>query len=84
MESLFQTLYSYVQENKVFRYLQTSEYRRAVSKVEEDWIRFRAMLTAEQEAYLDALLAQEEQVTLIEDEAAFCGALSIGIHLGRL
>ena len=84
MESLFQTLYSYVQENKVFRYLQTSEYRRAVSKVEEDWIRFRSMLTAEQEAYLDALLAQEEQVTLIEDAAAFCGALSIGIHLGRL
>ena len=84
MELLFDTLYSYVQENQVFRYLQTPEYRRAVSNIEKDWVRFRSTLTAEQSNQLDALLTRERDVALIEDEASFCSALSIGISLGRL
>ncbi len=84
MELLFHTLYSYVQENQVFRYLQTPEYRWAVSNIEKDWVRFRSTLTAEQSNQLDALLAREREVALIEDKASFCSALSIGISLGRL
>ena len=84
MRPLIEDLYLHAQENQVFRYLQTSEYRQAVSDIEEGWEAFRSTLTAEQGERLDALLAQKLEVTHLEDEASFCSALSIGITLGRL
>ena len=84
MRSLIEDLYFFAQDNQVFRYLQTAEYRRIVSDMEEGWEAFRSTLTAEQGERLDALLAQKLKVTHLEDEASFCSALSIGITLGRL
>ncbi len=84
MNSLIDALYFYAQRSQTFRYLQTAEYRRAVSHIEEDWEEFRTTLTAEQGKQLDGLLTQEAQITHLEDEASFCSALSIGLTLGRL
>lgn len=84
MQSLIEGLYFHAQENQVFRYLQTAEYRRMVSDMERGWEAFRSTLTAEQGERLDALLAQRQEVAHLEDEASFCSALSIGITLGRL
>ena len=84
MRSLIEDLYFHAQDNHVFRYLQTAEYRQIVSEMEEDWEAFRSTLTAEQGERLDALLAQKLEVAHLEDEASFCSALSIGITLGRL
>ena len=84
MQSFIEGLYFHAQENQVSRYLQTAEYRQAVSNIEKDWEAFRSTLTAEQGERLDALLAQKLKVAHLEDEASFCSALSIGITLGRL
>ena len=84
MHPLIEILYFYAQQAQVGRYLQTAEYRRAVSHIEEDWKAFRSTLTAEQGERLDALLTQEAKITHLEDEASFSCALSMGIELGRL
>ena len=84
MKGFLDALYSYTQENQVFHYLQTKEYWQMVSDMEDDWTAFRSTLTAEQKERMDALLAQKLKVTHLEDAASFCGALSIGITLGRL
>ena len=47
MRSLIEDLYFFAQDNQVFRYLQTAEYRRIVSDMEEGWEVFRSTLTAE-------------------------------------
>ena len=84
MKPFIDELYSYAQDRQVSRYLQTAEYRRAISDIEEGWEAFRSTLTAEQGERLDALLSQEAEITHLEDEASFCSALSMGIELGRL
>ncbi len=84
VQSLIEGLYFHAQENQVFQYLQTAEYRQMVSDMERGWEAFRSTLTAEQEKHLDALLTQKLEVVHLEDEASFCSALSIGITLGRL
>ena len=84
MQSILDTLYNYAQEGRVFPYLQTKEYRQAVSNIEESWEAFRSTLTAEQGERLSALLSQEAEITRLEDKASFCSALTIGIELGRL
>ena len=84
MDSLIDALYFYAKERQVSHYLQTTEYRRAVSHIEEDWEAFRSTLTAEQGEQLEELLTQEAKITHLEDEASFCSALSIGLTLGRL
>lgn len=47
MRSLIEELYFHTQDNQVFRYLQTAEYRQAVSGMEEGWEAFRSTLTTE-------------------------------------
>jgi len=84
MQNFLNALYCHAQENLVSRYLQTAEYRRAVSDIEKNWEAFRSTLTTEQEERLSALLAQEKEIAYLEDEASFSSALSIGITLGRL
>ena len=84
MQSLLEVLYCHAQESLVFQYLQTAEYRRAVSDIEKDWEAFRSALTAEQGKRLNALLSRNEEIRQLEDEASFCSALSMGIALGRL
>ncbi|WP_325199788.1 DUF6809 family protein [Oscillibacter sp.] len=84
MQSFVDALYHHAQECLVSRYLQTTEYRRAVFGIEEGWEAFRSTLTAEQGERLNALLAQKQEVTRLEDKASFCCALSMGIALGRL
>lgn len=84
MHPLIDALYFHAQQAQVCRYLQTAEYRRAVSHIEEDWESFRSTLTAEQGERLNGLLTREAEITHLEDEASFCCALSIGIDLGRI
>lgn len=84
MESYLRLLYSYVQEEKVRTYLQTSEYHHAIENLEEDWEDFRGTLTAEQEEKLETLLNREQQTGHLESGAIFCSALALGISLGRL
>ena len=84
MEGFLNALYEYAQEQGVAPYLETREYRRAVCDLEEDWEAFRAALTAEQDRSLAALLTRQRNVGNLEEEAAFCCGLSIGVGLGRL
>jgi len=84
MQNFLAELYHHAQESLVSQYLQTAEYRQAVSHIEEDWEAFRSTLTAEQGKRLDALLTHKLEAARLEDEASFCSALSMGITLGRL
>ena len=84
MEGFLDALYQYAQDQGVISYLETREYRRAVCDLEENWIAFRAGLTAEQGKRLDALLEQERKTGYLAEEATFTSGLSIGISLGRL
>ena len=84
MQSFIEYLYFHAQENQVSRYLQTAEYRQAVSNIEKDWAAFRSTLTAEQGQRLKELLSRNAEITHLEEEASFCSALSMGIELGRL
>ena len=84
MQPFLEALYFYVLEREVPRYLQTTEYQQAALRVEEKWERFRSTLTEEQRERLEMLLSKKAEIAHLEDEASFCGALSIGITLGRL
>ncbi|WP_300691176.1 DUF6809 family protein [uncultured Oscillibacter sp.] len=84
MQNFLDALYHHAQESLVSRYLQTAEYRQAVSDIEKDWEAFRSILTVEQGEQLNALLSRNAEITHLEDEASFCSALSIGMELGRL
>lgn len=84
MQTLIEVLFNYAQENQVSDYLQTAEYRQAISGIEDSWDGFRSTLTEEQGERLDALLLRETAISCLEEEAAFCSALSIGLSLGRL
>lgn len=84
MCSVIAMLYQYAQENQVFRYLQTPEYRRAVCGLEDGWDAFRSTLAMDQRQCLDALLARETEAKRSEEEAVFSSGISIGLDLGRL
>ena len=84
MPDLIDTLYNYVQENRVIQYLQSPEYRQAIYDIEDHWDAFRATLTPEQAQKLDGLLEEKAAAAYLEDRAAFCAAVSIGLTLGRL
>ncbi len=84
MNTLIKALYLYAQENRVSRRLQTSEYRRAITGVEEGWEAFRSTLTGEQGQKLDDLLFREREINHLEDEAVLLAGVSIGLDLGRL
>lgn len=84
MEGFLRALYDYAQEQKIEDYLESWEYRRATYDLEADWTAFRATLTVEQDQRLDALLSRERSAGELEEEAAFCCGLSIGVGLGRL
>ena len=83
MEGFLEALYQYAQDQGM-SYLETREYRRAICDLEENWIAFRAGLTAEQGKRLDALLEQERKAGYLAEEATFTSGLSIGVSLGRL
>lgn len=84
MEDFIISLYGYAQEWMVPHYLPGEEYRRTRHELESEWTAFRATLTKEQDQQLDMILDKEHATELIEEQAAFCSALSIGISLGRL
>ena len=84
MQPFMDALYFYVLEREVPRYLQTTEYRQAALRVEEEWERFRSTLTVGQRERLETLLSKKAEITHLEDAAAFSCTLSIGIELGRL
>ncbi len=84
METLTDALYVYAHENRILGYLQTAEYRRAVGEIEKGWEAFRADLTVEQGSRLGVLLSRENEINLLEDQAAFLAGISIGLELGRL
>lgn len=84
MKAFLKALYLYVQENRVKDYLWTSEYLRAVRSLEKSKDDLRSALTEEQGEALKAFLSQSAEVNRLEEEAAFCCALSIGMELGRL
>ena len=84
MNSLADVLYNYAQEHRVAGRLQTREYRRLSSGLEEEWDDFRATLTAEQERRLEFLLARQFETGRLEDRASFLAGVSIGRELARL
>ena len=84
MESFLDALFEYAQEKEIVSYLETREYRRATSDLEEHWAAFRSTLTAEQTRILDALLNRERNAACLEDQAIFSCGLSMGVGLGRL
>ena len=84
MEEIRDILYAYAQETQLDAYLNTWEHLRLTYDLEEDWEAFRSMLTAEQDRRLDALLLKEKKAGQLEEKAAFCCALSMGVSLGRL
>lgn len=84
MEDFINALYGYAQEIQVPRYLANTEYRQAMEKLVSEWDEFCASLTKEQNQQLDALMTKKGVIGLMEEQAAFCSALSIGISLGRL
>ena len=84
MQDLIDDLYAYAHQNRVTKYLQTPEYRRATDGLEEGWEDFRATLTDAQTQTLDVLLNQESDIEELEDEASFLAGISIGLDLGRL
>ena len=84
MEGFLHALYEYAQDRCVMPYLETWEYRRATCDLEEAWTAFRSTLTAEQDRRLDALLLKEKKAGQLEEKAAFCCVLSMGVSLGRL
>ena len=84
MESYLKTLYGYAQEIQIPRYLANTEYRQAMEKLVSEWDEFCASLTKEQNQQLDALMTKKGVIGLMEEQAAFCSVLSIGISLGRL
>ena len=84
MQPFMDALYFYILEREAPRYLRTAEYQQAALGVEEEWETFRSTLTVEQRERLETLLSKKAEITQLEDEAAFCSALSIGITLGRL
>lgn len=84
MEGFLRVLYDYVQERRIADYLESREYRRVTYDLEADWTAFRSTLTAEQDRRLDGLLDRERQAAELEEMAAFCSGVSIGVGLGRL
>lgn len=84
MNSLADVLYNYAQEHRVAGRLQTREYRRLSSGLEEEWDDFRATLTAEQERRLEHLLARQFEAGCLEDRASFLAGVSVGRELARL
>ena len=84
MEEILDILYAYAQETQIDAYLNTWEHLRLTYDLEEDWEAFRSVLTAEQDRRLDALLLKEKNAGQLEEKAAFCCALSMGVSLGRL
>lgn len=84
MNSLADVLYNYAQEHRVAGRLQTREYHRLSSGLEEEWDDFRATLTAEQERRLEFLLARQFETGCLEDRASFLAGVSIGRELARL
>lgn len=84
MEEILDILYAYAQETQIDAYLNTWEHLRLTYDLEEDWEAFRSMLTAEQDRRLDALLLKEKKAGQLEEKAAFCCVLSMGVSLGRL
>ena len=84
MESFLDALFEYAQEKEIVSYLETREYRRATSELEEHWAAFRSTLTAEQDRRLDQVLTQEKRIGQLEEKAVFRCGLSLGVGLGRL
>ena len=84
MEEILDILYAYAQETQIDAYLNTWEHLRLTYDLEEDWEAFRSVLTAEQDRRLDALLLKEKKAGQLEEKAAFCCVLSMGVSLGRL
>lgn len=84
MDSFLDALYGYIQEVQVPRQLAGMEYRRAAEEFAAEWDVFCASLTKEQDRQLEALLMKKGAIGLMEEQAVFCSALSIGIGLGRL
>ncbi len=84
MEDFINALYGYTQEIQVPRCLANTEYRQAIEKLVSEWDEFCASLTKEQNRQLDALMTKKGVIGLMEEQATFCSALSIGISLGRL
>lgn len=84
MTDLINRLFFYSEDHCVPRNLETPEYRRTVSGLEQDWTGFRASLTAEQDRRLGDLLSRQFNVKLTEEQAVFRSGLSIGIALGHL
>ena len=84
VEGFLRALYDYAQDERVSAFLETREYQRAIYDLEENWISFRSGLTVEQGRMLDALLAREQKIGWLEEEAVFCCGLSFGVGLGRL
>ena len=78
MDSLTDALYTYAQEHRTVSRLQTGEYHRCVSGLEEEWGRFFGSLTAEQGRELEALLNRQSEAGNLEDR------VSIGLELARL
>ena len=84
MHPFMDALYFYALEREAPRYLRMTEYRQMALHVEEEWEKFRLTLTAGQREKLETLISKKAELTLLEDEAAFSCALSMGITLGRL
>ena len=84
MISLAETLYFYAQEHRTVDYLESREYRRFSSGLEEEWEDFRATLTAEQGRRLESLLARQFEAGCLEDRASFLAGVSVGQELARL
>ncbi len=84
MKTLIETLYFYAQEHRTADYLNTREYRRCTSGLEEEWETFRAALTVEQERRLESLLVRQFETGCLEDRASFLAGVSIGLELAGI
>ena len=84
MATLADVLYNYAQEHRVADRLQTREYRRLSSGLEEEWEDFRTTLTAEQDRRLELLLRRQFEAGCLEDRASFLVGVSVGRELARL
>ena len=84
MMDLINHLYFYSEDHCIPQSLETPEYRQTVHGLEQDWTKFRATLTAEQNRRLEDLLSRQFSVKLKEEQAVFRSGLSIGVTLGRL
>ena len=84
MSDLINHLFFYSEDHCIPQSLETPEYRRTISGLEQDWTGFRASLTAEQGQRLEDLLSRQFALKLTEEQAVFRSGLSIGVTLGRL